>query len=124
MRSLGQRDYHGLLNLSLQNWHVVIMGNSSSGIKESPFFKCPTLDVGSRQQSRLRAKNVINAENNYKKIYLGLKKVLSIKFKNQIKTLDNPYKKKNPSINFINFLKTTDFKNPKVLNKKMTIKFK
>ena len=124
IRSLGQRDYHGLLNLSLQNWHVVIMGNSSSGIKESPFFKCPTLDVGSRQQSRLRAKNVINAENNYKKIYLGLKKVLSIKFKNQIKTLDNPYKKKNPSINFINFLKTTDFKNPKVLNKKMTIKFK
>ena len=34
------------------------MGNSSSGIKEAVIFNCPALNVGDRQKSRLKPKNV------------------------------------------------------------------
>ena len=43
------------------------MGNSSSGIKETIFFNCPTLDIGERQKSRLKPQNVVNVEANKKK---------------------------------------------------------
>jgi UDP-N-acetylglucosamine 2-epimerase (non-hydrolysing)/GDP/UDP-N,N'-diacetylbacillosamine 2-epimerase (hydrolysing) len=38
----------------------VCVGNSSSGIKETPALGCPAVNIGSRQQGRLRAENVID----------------------------------------------------------------
>jgi len=55
-KSLGRRRYLGLLNVA---WAVV--GNSSSGIKETPSFGIPCVNVGTRQLGRLRAENVIDA---------------------------------------------------------------
>ena len=40
---------------------IACVGNSSSGIKETAIFKCPTVNIGSRQKSRLRGSNVIDA---------------------------------------------------------------
>ena len=42
------------------------MGNSSSGIKEAVIFNCPALNVGDRQKSRLKPKNVkdVSADKN------------------------------------------------------------
>ena len=37
-----------------------IIGNSSSGILESPTFKTPCINIGKRQFGRLRAKNIID----------------------------------------------------------------
>lgn len=122
-RSLGHKDYHGLLHLSKKKWNIAVMGNSSSGIKETPFFNCPTLDIGTRQKSRLRAKNVIHVNNNYKDILNGLKRVLDPKFKKQISNLKNPYYKPSPSKSFVDFLVKTNFSKKNILNKKMTIKF-
>lgn len=59
--SLGRLDYHGILALNLQRrGRVVVVGNSSSGIKEAGFFKCVAVNIGDRQKSRLRAGVVID----------------------------------------------------------------
>ena len=65
-RSLGRYLYHGVLALAQNTKNrVVCLGNSSSGIKETPIFGCPTVNIGSRQKGRLRGQNVIDAD--YKK---------------------------------------------------------
>ena len=54
-KSLGRSLYYGILNLAKNtNYKVVCLGNSSSGIKETAIFKCPTVNIGTRQKSRLR----------------------------------------------------------------------
>ena len=54
-RSLGKRRYFSLLSHS-----DVMIGNSSSGLLEAPFFGLPVVNVGDRQAGRLREPNVID----------------------------------------------------------------
>jgi UDP-hydrolysing UDP-N-acetyl-D-glucosamine 2-epimerase len=64
-RSLGRHTYHGLLALAKDPARrVTCMGNSSSGLKETPAFNCPTVNIGSRQEGRLRGANVVDADYN------------------------------------------------------------
>lgn len=53
--SLGPQKY-----LSVMNQVDVVVGNSSSGILETPTFKKPTVNVGDRQKGRQQAASVIN----------------------------------------------------------------
>ncbi len=53
--SLGRRRFASLLKSA-----AAMVGNSSSGIIEAPFFGVPVVNVGTRQQGRLRAENVID----------------------------------------------------------------
>ena len=53
--SLGQNKYLSLLNLC-----DVVIGNSSSGIIEAPAFGKPTVNIGNRQDGRLRADSIID----------------------------------------------------------------
>ncbi len=59
-KSLGRHLYHGVLALCGQTGRGAYVGNSSSGIKETPVFGCPTVNIGSRQKGRLRAENVLD----------------------------------------------------------------
>ena len=60
--SLGRHFYHGILALAYNPLiKIVCVGNSSSGLKETPAFNCPTVNIGSRQEGRLRGDNVIDA---------------------------------------------------------------
>jgi len=69
-----------------------IVGNSSSGIIEAPTFKVPCVNVGRRQNKRLRAKNVIDIMTYDKdKIAQAINKAISIKFKKSIHNIKNPY---------------------------------
>jgi GDP/UDP-N,N'-diacetylbacillosamine 2-epimerase (hydrolysing) len=69
-----------------------IVGNSSSGIIEAPTFKVPCVNVGRRQNKRLRAKNVIDILTYDKdKIAKAINKAISIKFKKSIHNIKNPY---------------------------------
>lgn len=54
--SLGSLKYLSLMKLS-----KVVIGNSSSGIVEAPFFGVPTLNIGVRQKGRLHDVSVINS---------------------------------------------------------------
>ncbi len=69
--SLGRRRYHSLLAVA-----QAVIGNSSSGIIETPSFGVPTVNVGARQEGRLRAENVIDVEGNVVAIAAALDRAL------------------------------------------------
>ena len=53
---------------------AVMVGNSSSGIHETNIFDIPTINVGTRQNSRLRSNNVIDVDYDRRAILEGIKK--------------------------------------------------
>ena len=60
-----------------------IIGNSSSGILEAPSLKIPTLNIGGRQDGRLRAPSILDCSYSKSEIKQKIKKIL--KFKNKKK---------------------------------------
>jgi len=78
--SLGQLKY-----LSLLKHADVMIGNSSSGILEAPFFKLPTVNIGNRQAGRLRFENVIDVSYEVEDIVRGIKKAMSQEFRENLK---------------------------------------
>lgn len=54
--------------LSLLKHADVLVGNSSAGIREAPSFQLPVVNIGTRQNGRLRAKNVIDVPHDVGKI--------------------------------------------------------
>jgi UDP-N-acetylglucosamine 2-epimerase len=68
------------------------VGNSSSGIKETPAFGCPTVNIGSRQDGRLSANNVIHTGYGKAEILAAVRRGLRDKaFIEQCHTCKNPY---------------------------------
>ena len=87
VKHLGRVNYHSLLYYIGRNKKGFCMGNSSSGIKETIFFNCPTLNIGNRQKSRLKPKNVVDVRANQKQIISKIKNELK-----NYKVYENPYK--------------------------------
>jgi UDP-hydrolysing UDP-N-acetyl-D-glucosamine 2-epimerase len=56
-----------------------IVGNSSSGIRESCYFGIPCVNIGTRQNNREHGSNVINTSHDSEEIYQAIKKQLTIK---------------------------------------------
>ena len=86
-KNISRIDYLGLLKIS-----SVMIGNSSSGIIEAPFFHLPVVNIGSRQTGRERADNIIDVD--YKKMDIKKavqKSLFDKKFKEQVKKCKNPY---------------------------------
>ena len=78
--------------LSLLKNSKFIIGNSSSGILESASFKIPCINIGRRQNKRLRAKNVIDIKYlNKKNLRIAINKINSKSFRSMLKKLKNPY---------------------------------
>jgi UDP-hydrolysing UDP-N-acetyl-D-glucosamine 2-epimerase len=59
-KSLGRRRFLGLLDVIGRHARGAFIGNSSAGIKETPAFGCPVVNIGSRQHGRLRGNNVLD----------------------------------------------------------------
>lgn len=91
--SLGRYVYHGLLALAHRpSWRVACVGNSSSGIKETPVFGCPTVNIGSRQLSRLRGSNVIDVDYDAESICSATRRCLfDEEFRALCARTENPY---------------------------------
>jgi len=86
-----------------------IVGNSSSGIIEAPTFKIPCVNIGRRQNKRLRAKNVIDVDTHDKnKIISAIKKSMSKNFRKKLKKMVNPYGDGNSSKKIIDILVKTN----------------
>lgn len=101
--SLGQLRY-----LSAIQFMDVVVGNSSSGLIEVPSFKKATINIGDRQQGRVKATSVIDCETDNNDIEKAIKKALSVEFKEELKSSKNPYGDKNSSIEIIEVLKSID----------------
>lgn len=104
--SMGQ-----LLYLSaIKNMDIVI-GNSSSGITEGPSFRKPTVNIGQRQQGRLKADSIIDCAEKAETIVAAIKKGLSSEFKNVLKNNKNPYGSGNASLKIKEYLKKASLEN-------------
>lgn len=73
--SLGQRNY-----LSFMRIARVVIGNSSSGIVEAPPLKVATVNIGNRQDGRLRASSIIEAAEDAPAIAKAIRRALSAEF--------------------------------------------
>ncbi|MFY0604286.1 MAG: UDP-N-acetylglucosamine 2-epimerase (hydrolyzing) [Flavobacteriaceae bacterium] len=51
-----------------------IIGNSSAGVREAPFYKVPSVDLGTRQNSRSQAKSIQNVSYSEKEILAAIKR--------------------------------------------------
>ena len=72
--------------------HVDMMiGNSSSGIMETPSFALPTVNVGMRQQGRERARNILDAAPDKADIQAKVEIARSQPFRRSLEGMQNPY---------------------------------
>ena len=92
IRHLGTQAYFSLMRLA-----AAMVGNSSSGLLEAPSFGLPVVNIGTRQQGRVRAENVIDVECGRQEIVEGIRKTLSPAFKEQARRGGNPYGNGNAS---------------------------
>lgn len=78
--------------LSLMNRADVMVGNSSAGIREAPSLNLPVVNIGTRQQGRLRASNVIDVEHDKTAIVQAINIALYDEaFHSRLNNLTNPY---------------------------------
>jgi GDP/UDP-N,N'-diacetylbacillosamine 2-epimerase (hydrolysing) len=84
--SLGQRLY-----LSALGEVDAIVGNSSSGLLEAPALGTGTVNIGRRQDGRLRAQSVVDCEAERLEIGRAIARVFAPEFQEQMRNQENPY---------------------------------
>jgi GDP/UDP-N,N'-diacetylbacillosamine 2-epimerase (hydrolysing) len=96
----------GLLRyLSALQYVDIVLGNSSSGMVEVPIFKKATVNIGSRQEGRLRCQSIIDCKPSTESIQEAIIKAYSKNFQDNMKNMVNPYGKGNTSTFIINEIK-------------------
>lgn len=84
--NLGMQAYFSVMSLA-----AAMVGNSSSGILEAASFKLPVVNIGTRQDGRLRSRNVIDCGYAAKEIATAMSKTLSADFRASLHDLTNLY---------------------------------
>lgn len=119
-RSLGRRNYHGVLALCGRSGRGACVGNSSSGIKETPALGCPVVNIGRRQQGRLRSTNVVDVGYDTNEIVAAIRRALRDEdFRRACSACSNPYGQGDSGRRIAATLATIPI-NPALLQKKMT----
>ena len=98
--SLGQKKY-----LSTLKHAELLIGNSSSGIIETPSLFKPSINIGNRQKGRVKAKSVIDSKQSLEAIKRSIKLGISKNFQKNLKDLTNPYGKGDSSIKIVEQIK-------------------
>ncbi|MGY6587737.1 MAG: UDP-N-acetylglucosamine 2-epimerase [Wenzhouxiangella sp.] len=94
-------DFWGLLRLA-----ELMVGNSSSGIMETPSLALPFVNIGPRQRGRERAANVIDVETSEAAIRAGIEQARSANFRQSLAGLQSPYGDGNAAISIREVLAT------------------
>lgn len=84
--NLGTQAYFSVLKIAR-----AMVGNSSSGLLEAPSFALPVVNVGRRQEGRVRAKNIIDVDADRKSIVDGIRRAVDPAFRTSIAGTVNPY---------------------------------
>lgn len=113
--NLKREDYLGLL----KNCNCIV-GNSSSGLLEAPTFRTPAVNVGRRQNMRVRGINVIDVNFDEHEIVKAINIAISKDFKDLLETnCENPYGNGDSSKKILDILTSTP-KDEDLLIKKLT----
>ncbi len=91
--SLGSLRY-----LSALKHAEVVIGNSSSGLLEAPAFGVPTVNIGNRQNGRIRPSSVIDCDEDRESIEQAIALALGDDFRDVVQKIDNPYYKQGTSL--------------------------
>ncbi|MEO5376547.1 MAG: UDP-N-acetylglucosamine 2-epimerase [Magnetococcus sp. DMHC-6] len=102
--NLGSRLYVAALSL-----FDVVLGNSSSGLIEAPFFQTPTVNIGNRQKGRLRATSVFDCQENSQAILQAIQQALVSGIKQGITQVVSPYGAGKSSQYIVQILTETPF---------------
>ena len=120
VKSLGRSRFHGMLNLIGRVGRGCFAGNSSAGIKETPAFGCPAVNIGSRQQGRLRADNVLDVPYETGAILSAIRSCAAdTAFRDRCHACANPYGAGNAGPRIAEVLATIPL-DANLLRKKMT----
>ncbi len=84
--SLGVRRY-----LSLMKYARFVLGNSSSGIIETPAFKVATVNIGDRQRGRLQSASIINCGTAKDEIIQAMQVAMSNEHQKKCQQVISPY---------------------------------
>jgi len=87
-KSLGNKLYISLMKIT-----YLVIGNSSSGVLETPSFGVRTINIGNRQEGRILSSNIINCDYDIDSINKAF-----LKSKNRLTKPHNPFFKKNTPI--------------------------
>ena len=108
-------NYKWASTLSIEEYKAIlkkctfIIGNSSSGIHEAATYKKPVINIGSRQNKRLKSFNILNAGYNYKDIVKKIQICLNNKsFLKKINKVKNLYGDGNSAKKIIKIIKKLD----------------
>jgi UDP-hydrolysing UDP-N-acetyl-D-glucosamine 2-epimerase len=101
IKSLGFQNFFKLIPFS-----KFVIGNSSSGIIEVPYFKIPSIDIGLRQFGRYKHPSVISCDYKISSIKKAIRRAMSQKFKNKLKKMKFIFKNGIASEKFIKILKS------------------
>jgi len=113
IRTLGIDRYQALLN-----YVEFVIGNSSSGILEAPFFKIPTVNIGDRQKGRIRHVSVIDTDYTTGSILEGIKKAIDPAFRKNIQKMDYLFGDGKAAERITEIIRETEI-NQKLLRKKL-----
>ena len=101
-RSLPQRQYLGLMSVA-----TAMVGNSSSGLIEAPSFGLPFINIGIRQEGRLRGENVIDVPHDKDAIIEAIDRAINNKaFREKVKNGRNPWGDGKASKRIVDILKS------------------
>ena len=84
--SLGVKRY-----LSLMRHAEFVLGNSSSGIIETPAFHVPTVNIGDRQKGRLQSASIVNCADDAASIVEAIETAMSDDHKALCQSIVSPY---------------------------------
>lgn len=86
VENLGTQAYFSMMARA-----AAMVGNSSSGIIEAASLRCPVVNVGSRQEGRLRPRNVIDAGYGRRELLEAIRTATAPAFRASLSDLVNPY---------------------------------
>ena len=97
--------------LSAMKYSAGVIGNSSSGILESPSLKKGTINIGNRQKGRICADSVINCDAKKDDILEAIKLLSSADFQKKLLNVESPYEKENISENIVSKIEEVIYQN-------------
>ena len=102
IQSLGIKRYQSMLRCV-----EFVIGNSSSGILEVPFFKIPTVNIGDRQTGRIRHESVLDCTYLRESISKAIKIALDHEFKSSLEKMDYKFGDGHAAERIIHVLRST-----------------
>jgi GDP/UDP-N,N'-diacetylbacillosamine 2-epimerase (hydrolysing) len=96
-----------------------LVGNSSMGLLEAPFYKLPVVNIGNRQKGRLNAGNVKFVDYDKQDISKTIFDACFDKeYREMVRELKNPFGDGNTAIKVLKILKGIDMNDKRWLTKK------